>query len=369
MQFIDLKKQYQLIERDVLQSIQRVLEHGQYILGPEVDELEEKLAAFVGVKHAIVTSSGTDSLLMALMALDIKPGDEIITSPFSFFATAEVIALCQATPVFVDIDPITYNIDPTRIEEAITSKTKAIMPVNLFGQCADLDAINAIAKKHGLDVIEDAAQSFGATYKGKYSCGLTTIGCTSFFPSKPLGGYGDSGACFTDDDDLAQKVRQIRVHGQNARYNHIRIGINGRMDSIQAAILLQKLKLFPNEIEQRMTVAHRYDQLLSPICKTPVVKDGYSSVYAQYTIEIEEREAVQKFMQTQGVPTAVHYPGSMHCQEALKYLNYKNGDFPHAERASQRVISLPMHPYLTESEQFLIVKTLKNAIESMLEVA
>lgn len=369
MQFIDLKKQYQLIETDVFQSIKKVLDHGQYIMGPEIDELEEKLAAFVGVKHVIVNSSGTDSLLMALMALDIKPGDEVITSPFSFFATAEVIALCQAIPVFVDIDPVTYNIDSTRIEESITAKTKAIMPVNLFGQCADMDAINAVARKHGLPVVEDAAQSFGASYKGKYSCALTTIGCTSFFPSKPLGGYGDSGACFTDDDNLAQKLRQIRVHGQSGRYTHARIGINGRMDSIQAAILLQKLKLFAGEVKQRALVADRYNHLLASICRTPLVKEGCSSVYAQYTIEVEQREAVQAFMQEQGVPTAVHYPGSMHCQEALNYLNYKNGDFPHSERASQRVISLPMHPYLTEAEQLFVVKTLEKAIERTLEAA
>jgi len=269
MQFIDLKTQYSLIENEVLMSIKNVLNHGQYIMGPEIAALEKQLAEFVGVKHALVNSSGTDALLMALMALDIQPGDEVITSPFSFFATAEVISLCHAIPVFVDIDPATYNMDPNKLAAAITSKTKAIMPVSLYGQCADYDAINAIANQYGIPVIEDAAQSFGATYKGKYSCSLSTIGCTSFFPSKPLGGYGDSGACFTNDDELAQKLIEIRIHGQNARYCHSRIGINGRMDTIQAAILIEKMKIFPEEIIMRQRVARRYDELLSDVVKTP----------------------------------------------------------------------------------------------------
>lgn len=362
MQFIDLKAQYSLIENDVLHGIKKVLDHGQYIMGPEVGELEKQLAEFVGVKHAIVNSSGTDALLMALMALDIKPGDEIITTPFSFFATAEVIALCQAVPVFVDIDEHTYNIDPQKIESAITKKTKAIMPVSLYGQCADFDEINAIANQYGIPVIEDAAQSFGATYKGRNSCALSTIGCTSFFPSKPLGGYGDSGACFTNDDVIAQKLIEIRIHGQHARYSHSCIGINGRMDTIQAAILLAKLKLFPNEINLRQQVAERYTQLLSSVAKTPVIRQHNTSVFAQYTIQVNDRDIFQQQMNAAGVPTAVHYPISMHEQKALRYLNYNTGDFPSSEKASQEVISLPMHPYLKEEEQLKVVEAVKQAL-------
>ncbi|ASQ45714.1 DegT/DnrJ/EryC1/StrS family aminotransferase [Legionella clemsonensis] len=362
MQFIDLKKQYKLIENDVLRSIQAVLEHGQYIMGPEIEKLEEQLAKFLGVKHAIVNSSGTDALLMALLALELEPGDEVITSPFSFFATAEVIALCQAKPVFVDIDPLTYNIDSTKIESKITPKTKAIMPVSLYGQCADMHAINRLAKRYGLPVIEDAAQSFGATYHGLYSGALTTIGCTSFFPSKPLGGYGDSGACFTDDDILAERMLEIRIHGQNARYCHRRVGINGRMDTIQAAILIEKLKLFPDEIALRQRVAQRYEQLLSGIVKIPVIMPENTSVFAQYTIEVPNRDDFQKKMQALGIPTAVHYPVAMHQQEALAYLGYKLADFPHAERASKHVVSLPMHPYLTLEEQQMVAGAVKSCL-------
>lgn len=362
MQFIDLKKQYALIESDVLNSIKTVLDHGQYIMGPEVTTLEKQLAEFVGVKHAIVNSSGTDALFMALLALDIQPGDEVITSPFSFFATAEVIMLCHAKPVFVDINPDTYNLDPKKLEAAITPKTKAIMPVSLYGQCADFDPINQIAAKYSIPVIEDAAQSFGATYKGSNSCALSTIGCTSFFPSKPLGGYGDSGACFTNDDAIAQKLIEIRIHGQHARYQHGRIGINGRMDTLQAAILIEKLKLFPEEITLRQQVAARYDALLSPVVKLSRVQPAYTSVYAQYTIEVEDREMFQKNMQAKGIPTAVHYPVSMHEQEALHSLKYKTGDFPYSERASARVVSLPMHPYLTEAEQQQVVEAVKSSI-------
>ena len=362
MQFIDLKTQYSLIEKNILNSIKKVLDHGQYIMGPEIAELEKQLASFVGVKHAIVNSSGTDALLMALMALDIQPGDEVITSPFSFFATAEVISLCHAIPVFVDIDPLTYNIDAGQLEAAITQKTKAIIPVGLYGQCAEHDAINAIAAKHGIPVIEDAAQSFGATYKNKYSCALSTIGCTSFFPSKPLGGYGDSGACFTNDDAIAQKLIEIRIHGQNARYCHSRVGINGRMDTIQAAVLIEKMKIFPDEIKMRQQVAKRYDEMLSSLVKTPYIMPHNMSVYAQYTIEVNNRESFQKEMQAAGIPTAVHYPVAMHQQKAMNYLNYKRGDFPHSEKASRHVISLPMHPYLAEDEQKKVVSAVKKAL-------
>ncbi|KTD15615.1 polysaccharide biosynthesis protein [Legionella gratiana] len=362
MQFIDLKKQYSIIEHDILNSIKNVLNHGQYIMGPEIAQLEKQLAEFVGVKHVIANSSGTDALLMALMALEIKPGDEVITTPFSFFATSEVISLCQAKPIFVDIDPLTYNMDPNQLEDAITYKTKAIMPVGLYGQCADHDEINAIAEKYGIPVIEDAAQSFGATYKGRYSCALSTIGCTSFFPSKPLGGYGDSGACFTNDAALAQKLVEIRIHGQNARYCHNRIGINGRMDTIQAAVLIEKMKLFPDEIIMRQRVAKAYDQMLSPLVRTPFIHSYNTSVYAQYTIEVNNRDAFQKAMQELGIPTAVHYPIPLHQQTAMAYLGYKIGDFPHSEEASRRVISLPMHPYLQEAEQSSVVAAVKKAL-------
>jgi len=369
MQFIDLKKQYQLIESDILKSIRDVLEDGQYIMGPKIAVLEKELAAFVGVRHAIVNASGTDALFMALLALEVGPGDEVITSPFSFFATAEVIELCHATSVFVDIDPVSYNLDPAKLEAAITPKTKAIMPVSLYGQCADMTRINLIAKKYGLPVIEDAAQSFGATHHGHPSCGISTIGCTSFFPSKPLGGYGDSGACFTDDDILAERLQEIRLHGQNARYCHRRIGINGRMDTIQAAILLEKMKLFPNEVKLRHQVAQRYMEMLNGIAKFPVLEAGNTSVYAQFTIEVPHRDEFQKAMQSRGIPTAVHYPIPMHQQEALSHLSYSAGDFPFAEQASKHVVSLPMHPYITVEEQQQVVQAVKESLECVTETA
>lgn len=362
MQFIDLKTQYSLIEDEVLSSIKKVLDHGLYIMGPEIAELERQLAAFVGVQHAVVNSSGTDALLMALMALEIQPGDEVITSPFSFFATAEVISLCHAKPVFVDIDPLTYNMNPERLEAAITSKTKAIIPVSLYGQCVDHDVINSIAASFNIPVIEDAAQSFGATYKGKYSCSLSTIACSSFFPSKPLGGYGDSGACFTNDGDLAQKLIEIRVHGQNERYCHTRMGINGRMDTLQAAVLLEKMKLFPDEIKKRQIVAKRYDSMLSSLVKIPYIEPHNVSVYAQYTIEVEHREVFQKAMQSMGIPTALHYPVAIHLQKAMDFLHYKQGDFPYSESASRQVISLPMHPYLSEEDQNKVVEAVEKAL-------
>lgn len=363
MIFIDLKKQYQRIQDNVLSRINTVLNHGQYIMGPEIVELEHHLAEFVGAKYAIGAASGTDALLMALMALDIQPEDEVITTPFSFIATAEVIALLRAKPVFVDIDPHTYNIVPALIEQAITSKTKAIMPVSLYGQCADFDAINAIAAKYNIAVIEDAAQSFGATYKGKRSCNLSTIGCTSFFPSKPLGGYGDSGACFTNDEALAQKLKQIRNHGQDRRYHHPIVGINGRMDTLQAAILLAKLDIFAEEIELRAQAAHRYNTLLQNVLPTPIIAADNTSVYAQYTVEVDNRDAVQKYMQENDIPTMVHYPLSIHQQPAFAYLNYNARSFPVSECAAQRVMSLPMHPYITAEDQARVVEVLARAIK------
>lgn len=367
MQFIDLKAQYKRIEADVLMGIKAVLDSGQYIMGPEIKILEERLALYAGVKHVIVNASGTDALLMALLALEIKPGDEVITSPFSFFATAEVISLIQAKPVFVDIDPITYNINVDALEQAITSKTKAIMPVSIYGQCAELDTIQEIARKHGIPVIEDAAQSFGATHHGKPSCSISDIGCTSFFPSKPLGGYGDSGACFTNDDILAERLREIRVHGQSARYHHPRIGINGRMDTVQAAVLIEKLKLFAEEEKLRHKVAERYNQLLSDVVSVPKVLDHNTSIYAQYTIEVPQRDAFIASMRELGIPTAVHYPVAMHLQPALAYLGYKAGDFPCAESACERVVSLPMHPYLSEADQDAVVYAVRQSLSTIAE--
>ncbi|OGV27222.1 MAG: aminotransferase DegT [Legionellales bacterium RIFCSPHIGHO2_12_FULL_37_14] len=362
MQFIDLKKQYSLMEEGILARIKAVLDHGQYIMGPEITELENKLANFVKVKHVIVNSSGTDALFMALLALDIKPGDEIITSPFSFFATAEVILLLNAKPVFVDIDPNTYNINPNLIEKAITEHTKAIMPVSLYGHCADFTSINAIAKAYNLPVVEDAAQSFGGMQDGKYSCALSTIGCASFFPSKPLGAYGDAGACFTDDDNLAEILREIRNHGQQQRYEHIRLGLNARMDTIQAAILLEKFAHFSQEMQMRQQVATNYNRLLNSMVKTPTVLPNNLSAYAQYTIEVDDRDIFFQMMNAKGIPTAVHYPIVMHQQVALKDLGYKDGDFPIAERASKRVVSLPMHPYLTEADQLAITNALREIV-------
>lgn len=362
MQFIDLKAQYRRVEVDVNQRIQAVLNHGQYILGPEVVELEQQLASYVGVKHAIGVSDGTTALLIALMALGIGVGDEVITTPFTFIATGEMIVLLGAKPVFVDIDPQTYNIDVRQIEAAITAKTKAIMPVSLYGLCADFDAINTLAAKYNLPVIEDGAQSFGATYKGQKSCGLTTIGCTSFFPSKPLGCYGDGGACFTNDDELAKKMREIRIHGQDRRYHHPVIGLNGRLDTLQAAILLAKLAVFPQEVEQRAILGARYSQLLAKKARTPIVPEGYSSVYAQYTIEVEAREQLVAALQAQGIPTAVHYPIPLHLQPAFANLALGEGSFPVAEAAAKRVMSLPMYPDLSAADQDKVVAELMAAL-------
>lgn len=359
--FIDLKSQYQLIKPQIQAGIDTVLEHGQYIMGPEVYELESTLAEFVGVKHCIAVSSGTDSLLIAMMALGIKTGDEVITTPFTFIATGEMIALIGAKPVFVDIDPQTYNIDPNKIEAAITDKTKAIIPVSLYGQCADMDAINDIANKYQLPVIEDAAQSFGATYKGKKSCALSTIGSTSFFPSKPLGCYGDGGALFTDDDDLATLMKQIRVHGQNGRYNHPVIGLNGRLDTIQAAVLKEKVKIFPDEIEARQRIANEYSEALKDKFIVPYIEASNTSVFAQYTLLLsdgQDRDQVQMKLKEQGIPTAVHYPVPLNLQPVFKYLEQPESTFPIAENIAKRVISLPMSPYLAESDIAKVVSAL-----------
>ena len=349
--FIDLKAQYQALKPAIDARIQKVLDHGQYIMGPEVRELEERLEAYTGATHCITVASGTEALLIALMAIGIKPGDEVITTPFTFVATAEVIVLLGAVPVFVDIEADTCNIDASKIEAAITSKTKAIMPVSLYGQPADMDEINAIAARYNLPVIEDAAQSFGADYKGRKSGNLSTIGCTSFFPSKPLGCYGDGGAIFTNDDALAMAMREIRVHGQERRYVHTRIGVGGRMDTLQCAIVLAKLERFDWEVEQRLKIGARYNELL--LGKIPVVtqRPDRTSVFAQYTVFVDKRDEVQEILKKSGIPTAVHYPVPLHLQPA-----YRGGCRVHceveiAERMAQRVMSLPMSPDLSADDQ------------------
>lgn len=349
--FIDLKTQYQTLKPQIQARINAVLEHGQYIMGPEVKELEGKLAAFTGAKHCITCASGTEALLMSLMALGIGPGDEIVTTPFTFVATAEVIVLLGAKPVFVDVEPDTGNINADLIEAAITPRTKAIMPVSLYGQTADMDAINAIAARHGnLPVIEDAAQSFGATYKGGKSCNLSTIGCTSFFPSKPLGCYGDGGAIFTNDDALAQAMREIRVHGQSQRYVHTRVGVGGRMDTLQCAIVLAKLERFEWEVQQRHEIGLRYNQLLDQAGIARIQqRPQRTSVYAQYTVVVPNREALQKRLAEAGIPTAVHYPVPLNEQPAYKHLCYPDCT-PVAQQLAKRVMSLPMSPDIKDAQ-------------------
>src|SRR5258706_14322076 len=316
MDFIDLKTQYAALRECIDARIQRVLAHGQYVMGPEVKELEDRLAAWTGAKHCVAVASGTEALLIALLALEVKPGDEVVTTPFTFAATAEMIALIGAKPVFVDVEEDTANIDVARLEKAITGRTRAIMPVALYGQPADMDEINTIAARHRLPVIEDAAQSFGATYKGRKSCNLSTIGCTSFFPSKPLGCYGDGGAIFTSDDALATAMREIRVHGQEGRYRHTRIGVGGRMDSIQCAGVLAKMERFDWEIRQRIEIRAHYDALLAPLVKTLNVRPDRTSVYAQYTVRVAERARFEQELKARGIPSAVHYPLSLHQQPA-----------------------------------------------------
>jgi UDP-2-acetamido-2-deoxy-ribo-hexuluronate aminotransferase len=363
MQFIDLKAQQVLIREQIEANIKNVLDHGKYILGPENAELEQKLADFVGVKHCIGVSSGTDALLISMLALGVGAGDEVITTPFTFIATGEMIALLGAKPIFVDIDPRTYNIDANTIQAAITAKTKAIMPVSLYGQCADFEQINAIAEQHEIPVIEDGCQSFGATYKDTASCGLSTIGCTSFFPSKPLGGYGDSGACFTDDDNLAKTMREISVHGQNRRYHHPRIGINGRMDTLQAAILLAKFEVFADEVKVRAQLGEQYTAMISTQQKeagnttivTPFIESWNTSVYAQYTIQVDNREQIQKRLESAQIPSAVHYPIPLNQQPALLTDEF---ELPVSETLSNKVISLPMHPYLKPEQQHKVIEVL-----------
>lgn len=358
--FIDLRRQQNRIRPSLESGIHRILHHGRFVAGSEIGKLESELAQYAGVEHCICVSSGTDALLAALMAIDIKPGDEVITSSFTFFATAETIVLLGGVPIYVDIDPGTFNLDPSRIEAAISSRTRAIMPVSLYGQCAEMDEINAIARRHSLTVIEDAAQSFGATYHSRHSCALTDLACTSFFPAKPLGAYGDGGACFTHDASLATRLRQIRDHGQDGRYHHVRLGINGRLDTIQAAVLNAKLKIFSDEIAARQKVADRYAELLADLagagCITlPVVRPHNTSAWAQYTIRVADRDEIQQRLTEQGIPSAVHYPAPLYDQPALA----RSGEHcPESDRAAKEVLSLPMHPYLDEAMQVRVSQAL-----------
>lgn len=355
--FIDLKAQQNRIKDKIDAGIQSVLTHGQYILGPEVTELEEKLAAYVGAKYCITCANGTDALQIAQMAFGIGPGDEVITPGFTYIATAETVALLGAKPVYVDVNSKTYNLDVEKLEAAITPKTKAIIPVSLYGQCADFDAINAIATKYNLPVIEDAAQSFGATYKGRKSCNLSTVACTSFFPSKPLGCYGDGGAIFTNDEELAKVIRQIARHGQDRRYHHIRVGVNSRLDTIQAAILLPKLEILDDEMQARQKVAENYNQLFNQagVHTTPYLEPHNTSAWAQYTIQVDNRAEIQKELQEQGIPTAVHYPIPLNKQPAVADTNVW---LPVGDAIAERVMSLPMHPYLSIDAQKKIITAL-----------
>ena len=363
--FVDLKAQYAALRDSIHARMQKVLDHGQFIMGPEVAELEQQLAAYSGARHCVTCSSGTEALLIALMALDIRPGDEVITTSFTFVATAEVIVLLGATPVFVDIDPETCNIDVSRIEAAITPRTRAILPVSLYGQPADMDEINAIAARHGLPVIEDAAQSFGATYKGRGSCNLSTIGCTSFFPAKPLGCYGDGGAMFTNDDHLAATMRAIRVHGQAERYHHAWIGVGGRMDTLQCAVVLAKLERFDWELERRQRTGARYDELLRPLAPRAGVlriRNDRTSTRAYYTVTCEGRDDVRSRMSVRGIPIIIHYPKPIHLQPAYEGKCRIVGSLAHAEAAAARVLSLPMHADLDDPTQQRIVSALAGAL-------
>jgi UDP-2-acetamido-2-deoxy-ribo-hexuluronate aminotransferase len=360
--FADLKTQYRALHDSIHQRIDRVLEHGQFIMGPEVAELEGRLAAFTGARHCVTCASGTEALLIALMALGIGPGDEVITTAFSFVATAEVVVLLGARPVFVDVEPDTANIDVALIEARIGPRTKAIMPVSLYGQPADMDELNAVAERHGLVVIEDAAQSFGAEYRGGKSGHLSAIGCTSFFPSKPLGCYGDGGALFTDDEGIAQAARQIRVHGQSGRYHHTRLGLGGRMDTLQCAIVLAKLERFEWEIGQRLARGAAYNRLIDAIGLERIrQREDRTSAFAQYTVMHAERDRLAAALKSQGIPTAIHYPAPINAQPAYRHLGNEN-DTPNAAALAKRVLSLPMSADLADEDQQRIVEVLGRAL-------
>ena len=364
MEFIDLKTQQARIRDKIESRITTVLDHGRYIMGPEIPELEEKLAEYTGTTNCITCASGTDALLLALMALDIQPGDEVVTVPYTWISTAEVISMLKAVPVFVDIQPETFNMDPDQLESAITPRTRAIMPVGIYGQCADMTRINTIAVRHDLPVIEDAAQCFGATHHGVKACNQSILGCTSFFPSKPLGCYGDGGAIFTPDQKLADKLRQIRVHGQKIKHDHPLLGINSRLDTIQAAVLLEKLAIFPKECEDRARVGKRYDDMLKdlPDLDIPIIAQGNTSVYAQYTICVQNRDKLSQKLKAQKIPTVAYYTTPLHLQGAFEDLGHRPGDFPVSEQVAARCLSLPMSAYLTPSDQKRIFTALKQAI-------
>jgi UDP-2-acetamido-2-deoxy-ribo-hexuluronate aminotransferase len=381
MEFIDLRAQYSLIKASIKSRIDTVLEHGKFIMGPEVEELESRLGQFTGTKHCITCSNGTDALLMPLMAYGIGPGDAIFTTPFTFIATAEVIALTGATPVFVDIDEHTFNIDPQQLEDAIVSlkkgtivsegtpaglRPRGIIPVDLFGLPAEYDTINQLAKKHGLFVLEDAAQSFGGSYKQRRTCSLADVASTSFFPAKPLGCYGDGGAIFTNDDTLAEGMRSIRIHGKGSnKYDNVRIGLNGRLDTLQAAIVLAKMDIFEDEIDARQKVAGRYSASLKNVIQTPVIPAGSISAWAQYSLVHSKRESIMKSLQLKGIPSMVYYPKPLHLQKAFAYLKYTQGSFPISERISQTIFSLPMHPYLGEQQQEETISGVSKAINEI----
>jgi UDP-2-acetamido-2-deoxy-ribo-hexuluronate aminotransferase len=369
--FIDLKAQFRELEDEIRAGIDRVLTHGQFIMGPEIQELEAGLAEYCGVKHAISCSSGTDALLMPLMAYGVGPGDAIFTTTFTFVATAEVISLLGATPVFVDIDPRTFNIDPEKLAAAIqqtqsagTLRPRGVITVDLFGLPADYDSIAEVADKNGLFILEDAAQSFGGLYKGRKAGSLGNVAATSFFPAKPLGCYGDGGAVLTDDDDIAARLKSIRVHGQGSdKYENVRIGINGRLDTLQAAILLPKLKALPGEMKARQRVAERYSSGLGNVVETPHVPEGYTSAWAQYSVLCDDRDGVQATLKEAGIPTAIYYPKPLHMQGAYVSLGQGQGSFPESERAAQRIISLPLHPYLDEETQRTIIDAVTTSVQ------
>ncbi len=374
MKFVDLKRQYDAYKQEIDAAIANVIKNTNFVMGPQIEELETTLADFVGSAHAIGVSSGTDALLLSLMALDISPKDEVITTPFSFIATAEAIVLLKARPIFVDIDPVTFNINASLIEDVVKERlknganVKAILPVSLFGQCADMDEINRIGAAYNIKIIEDGCQSFGASYMDSMSCGLSDIGVTSFFPSKPLGCYGDGGMVFTDDHELYERIKRLRNHGQSVKYKHHEIGLNARLDTIQAAILLAKFPHFLEELEKRNIAANIYTELIETKLKgkvlPPVVPEHQTSVFAQYTIRIldNKRDEVIKSLQENQIPYAIHYPVPLHMQPSMEPLGYKKGDFPIAEQASKEVLSLPMHPFITIEEQEQVIETISKAL-------
>jgi UDP-2-acetamido-2-deoxy-ribo-hexuluronate aminotransferase len=365
MQFIDLQQQYHRYRDAIDASLRRVLDHGQFILGPENAQLESLLAEYTGTRHCLTVASGTDSLEIALRALEIGPGDEVVTLPFTWISTAEVILLVGAKPVFIDIEPVSYNLDLDQLEAAITPRTKALLPVSLFGQMPDYHRINAIAARHRLPVIEDAAQSFGATQHGRRSGGVTLIGSTSFFPAKPFGCYGDGGALFTSDDRLADRMRAIRTHGGLVRHEHTLLGMNGRFDTLQAAVLLAKLPHFDQELQDRQRIGDRYNALLDGICPVPQTLPGNTHVYAQYTVRVPQRGEVARRLKERGIPTAVYYPKCLHEQPVFATLGHGHGDFPVAEQAAREVLSLPMHPFLSQADQDRVIEALREVLRTL----